>query len=197
MYTYKIEQAIRAATILHEDQLRQGSVPLPYISHLFAVMLIVRDYTTDEDTLVAAILHDTIEDTDYTEDELKEDFGGPIAEIVLTVTEPKEAKGESLNWMQKKKAYIKQIKKGEQKALMVCAADKIHNYRSVVEEYHDSPERFIQDFGPKFEERIEVHQAISNVLNSKLKNDIVHEFNNTFTEYKNFLTNVQKSQRQN
>ena len=50
MYSYKVEQAIRAATILHQDQLRMGAVPLPYISHLIAVALILSDYTDDEDT---------------------------------------------------------------------------------------------------------------------------------------------------
>lgn len=195
MYTYKLEQAIRAATVLHEDQLRRGSVPLPYVSHLFAVMTILRDYTTDEDTLVAGLLHDTIEDTDYTVEELKDDFGGPIVEIVLTVTEPKELRGEKLSWKDRKREYIKQIKKGSEAALMVCAADKIHNFRSTIEEYYESYDRFIQDFGPNIQDRMEIHQAISNVLNSKLKNDIVHEFNDTFTEYINFLTNVEESSR--
>ena len=194
MYTYKLEQAIRAVTILHEDKLRLGSVPLPHVSHLFSVMTILRDYTTDEDTLVAGLLHDTIEDTDYTEDELIEDFGGPIAEIVLTVTEPKYRGKVELSNSEKKKAYIKQLKKGNEAALMVCAADKIHNFRSVVEEYYDSYNRYIKDFGPNIEEKIEVYQHISNTLNAKLKNDIVHEFNNTFTEYKNFLTNVKEKQ---
>lgn len=194
MYTYKIEQAIRAVTILHEDQLRKGSIPLPYVSHLFAVMMILRDYTTDEDTLVAALLHDTIEDTDYTVEELKDDFGGPIAEIVMDITEPKYDGEDKLKWIDRKKAYIKQLKKADQKALMVCAADKIHNLRSMVEEYHDSYDRFVKDFGHNFQERLEMYQAISNILNSRLKNDILHEFNNTFTEYKNFLTNVQESQ---
>ncbi|MCB9810512.1 bifunctional (p)ppGpp synthetase/guanosine-3',5'-bis(diphosphate) 3'-pyrophosphohydrolase, partial [Candidatus Nomurabacteria bacterium] len=59
MYTYKIEQAIKAASLLHQEQLRKGDVPLPYATHLMSVMMIVRDYTNDEDTLVAALLHDT------------------------------------------------------------------------------------------------------------------------------------------
>lgn len=194
MYTYKIEQAIRAATILHEDQLRHGAVPLPYVSHLFAVMVILRDYTNDEDTLVASLLHDTIEDTDYTETELKEDFGGPVAEIVLPLTEPKFSGETKLTWLERKRAYVKQIKKASDKTLLVCAADQIHNLRSTVEEYHDDHSRFIKDFGPRIEDRMEIYQHISNVLNSKLKSDIVHEFNNTFREYKNFLLNVQKTQ---
>ena len=71
MYTYKVEQAIKAATLLHQDHVRQGQIPLPYVTHLVATMMIVRDYTSDENTLVAALLHDALEDTDYTKEEMK------------------------------------------------------------------------------------------------------------------------------
>ena len=197
MYTYKVEQAIRAASILHQDQLRKGSVPLPYISHLMAVTLILSDYTKDEDTLVAALLHDTLEDTDYTEKELREDFGGPITEIVLTLTEQKtDKKGNKYSWLDRKKEYAKQLREGSQKALMVAAADKAHNFRCFVEEYYDNHQKFIQDFGPHLKERMEAYQAIANAINSKLKNDIVHEFNHTFNEYKQFLADVEKSQNE-
>lgn len=196
MYTYKLEQAIRAVTVLHEDQLRRGTIPLPYVSHLFAVLMILRDYTTDEDTLVAGLLHDTLEDTDYTLAELKEDFGGPVAEIVLAVTEPKGEEGERLNWLERKRGYLKQLKRADERALMVSAADKIHNFRSTVEEYHDAHARYLEDFGRRLDERMEIYQTLSNILNARLKNDILHEFNNTFTEYKNFLINVQANNNQ-
>lgn len=195
MYSYKVEQAIRAASVLHEDQLRKGAVPLPYISHLMAVALIISDYTDDEDTIVAALLHDTIEDTDYTLEELQEDFGGPVAEIVLALSEPKvDSRGEKLPWIEKKKAYAKQLKNASEKTLVVAAADKIHNFRSFVEEYYDDHKRFIQDFGPNQKDRMEAYQTIANTINSKLKNKILQEFNHTFNEFKQFLINVEQTQ---
>lgn len=193
MYSYKVEQAIRAASILHQDQLRKGSVPIPYISHLMAVTLILSDYTQDEDTLVAALLHDTLEDTDYTAKEIVADFGGPVAEIVKTLTEPTHHGEIKMTWMEKKQSYARQLKEGSQKALMIAAADKSHNFRTIVEEYHNEPERFTKDFGPKYVDRLEAYQNIANVINSRLKNDIVHEFNHTFTEFKEFLINVEKN----
>ena len=193
MYSYKVEQAIRASTILHQDQLRMGSVPLPYISHLMAVVLILSDYTDDEDTIVAAFLHDTLEDTDYTIEELREDFGGPVSEIVLTLTEPKATGHDKLPWVERKKVYAKQLKMGSEAALMVAAADKSHNFRTIVDEYHDDHRRFLQDFGPNLDERIEAYQSIANVINSRLKSDILHEFNFTFNEFKQFLLNVEKT----
>jgi (p)ppGpp synthase/HD superfamily hydrolase len=193
MYSYKIEQAIRAASILHQDQLRMGTLPLPYISHLMAVVLILSDYTDDEDTIVAAFLHDTLEDTDYTLEELREDFGGPVSEIVLALTEPKTLNEKKLGWLERKREYNKQLKLASEKALMIAAADKSHNFRTVVEEYSEDHKRFLQDFGPQTQDRMEIYQTMANTLNSRLKSDIVHEFNHTFTEYKNFLINVEKT----
>ncbi len=191
MYTYRIEQAIKAATILHKNQLRKGSIPLPYVSHLFAVTMIVSDYTDDEDTIVAALLHDTLEDTDYTEDELRSDFGNLVADAILTISEPTEP---GLSWRDGKVAYVKQLKKATKLALLVAAADKIHNMRSVVEEYFEDHSRFMADFGKQLDDRIEMYQNISNVLNNRLDNAILGEFNHVFEEYKNFVYDVQKSQ---
>ena len=170
-----------------------GSLPLPYISHLMAVVLILSDYTQNEDIIVAAFLHDTLEDTDYTVEELREDFGGPVAELVLTLTEPKTVGNVKLTWLERKKTYTKQLKQGSEAAVMIAAADKAHNFRTIVEEYHDDHKRFIQDFGPQLEERMEAYQGMANVINSRLKSDIVHEFNHTFKEYKQFLIDVEKS----
>ncbi|MEK7462522.1 MAG: HD domain-containing protein [Patescibacteria group bacterium] len=193
MYSYKVEQAVRAATILHQDQLRMGTLPLPYISHLMAVVLILSDYTDDEDTIVAAFLHDTLEDTDYTLDELREDFGGPVAEIVLALTEPKVIGEKKLSWLERKREYNKQLRQAGDKALIIAAADKSHNFRTVVEEYNTDHKRFLQDFGPQTADRMEIYQTMANTLNSRLKSDIVHEFNHTFTEYKQFLIDVEKT----
>jgi (p)ppGpp synthase/HD superfamily hydrolase len=193
MYTYKIEQAIKAAALLHQDQLRKGDVGLPYISHLVAVMMILRDYTQDEDILVAALLHDTLEDTDYTLEELKEDFGDTVAKYVVAVTEPTPKEGEKIPWMDKKKLYAKQIKDGPIEAVMIAAADKTHNLRTMVEDYMDDHDGFLRDFGNRLDDRMEAYQSIANAINSRLDDGIVHEFNNTFSAYKDFLIDVQEN----
>lgn len=193
MYTYKVEQAIKAAAVLHQDQLRKGTVPLPYITHLIAVLLILRDYTDHEDALVAALLHDTLEDTDYTSEELKEDFGQTVSTYVETLTEPKGKQGQKLTWVETKKLYAQQLRKGPIEAVMIAAADKAHNFRSIVDEYFENHDAFLRDFGPHLELRIEAYQSIANAINSRLTDGIVHEFNHTFTEYKNFIFDVQET----
>jgi (p)ppGpp synthase/HD superfamily hydrolase len=194
MYTYKVEQAIKAAALLHQDQLRKGAVQLPYVTHLMAVMLIVRDYTQDETTLVAALLHDTLEDTDYTLQELKADFGEEVADIVLTLTEPQQTPETKIPWLEVKKTYAQQLRKGSEKAVLIAAADKAHNFRSIVEEYYEDHRRYTQDFGPQLDKRLEGYQAIANAINNRLKDGIVHEFNHTYDQFKKFILNVQASQ---
>ena len=166
-YSYAIEQAIRAASVLHKDQVRKGSVPYPYITHLFAVATIVSDYTTDEDTIVAALLHEP-----------------PLEDNNRNAVDAQ------------KKQYIKQLKSASERALIVSAADKIHNMRSIVEEYYEDHSSFLSHFGPHIEDRVRNYQEISNTLNRGLKNNILAEFNSVFTEYKHFLHDVEKKRNE-
>lgn len=193
MYSYRIEQALRAATILHKDQVRKGAAPIPYVSHLFAVLMIASDYTKDEDVLIACLLHDTLEDTDYTAQELEDDFGGVVRILVETVSEPKTPEFKKLPWRDQKAHYIKNIRDAEENTFIVVASDKIHNMRAIVEEYYDDHVRFMADFNGSLDERLVVYENIRDLLNKKLRNDIVEEFNHVFEEYKNFIQDVKKT----
>lgn len=197
MYTYKVEQAIQAAAVLHADDVRKGAVAIPYITHLMAVTLILRDYTSDEDTLVAALLHDTLEDTDYTATEMTEDFGEAVTDIVQTLSEQTHEGDTKLSWLERKQRYATKLRKGSESAVMIAAADKAHNFRSMIEEYNDDHNRFLQDFDGRLEDRMEAYQAIANTINSRLKDGIVHEFNHTFEAYKQFIIDVQTSKEGN
>jgi len=194
MYSFRIEQAIRAAAVLHHDQARKGAMPYPYVTHLFSVSMLLSEYTEDENVIIAALLHDTLEDTDYTLEELTEDFGGTVAQIVDTLTERKLNGEVKVSWSERKKGYAKQLKNGPSEAVMVAAADKIHNFRTSVEEYYDDHNRFLSDFGKNLDERIEVYQTIANVINNRLKGPLLTEFNHVFTEYKNFIYDIKKAQ---
>ncbi len=196
MYSYKIEQALRAATILHKDQIRKGLMPVPYVSHLFSTAMIALDYARDnEDIIIGALLHDTLEDTDYTPNELEFDFGENIRKIVESLTEPQSDEKKQYTWSERKLQYVEQLKTASQEALIIAAADKIHNMRAMVEEYLDEHERFLKEFSGSLKERLVQYQNISNVLNRSLKNDILHEFNHVFTEYKNFIEDVKKTKK--
>jgi len=192
MYSYRVEQAIRAAAVLHKDQTRRGSMPFPFITHAVATAFTLLDYTNDEDIIIAAFLHDTLEDTDYTAEELREDFGGRVCDIVETLTEPKTTREEPLTWKDRKIMYLKQLKRGPEEALLVAAADKIHNFRTIVEDYSDAHQRFFQDFGKNFSDRLEIYEQFAQLVNSRLKNPITAEFIHVFESYRSFLIEAQK-----
>jgi (p)ppGpp synthase/HD superfamily hydrolase len=194
MYSFRIEQAIRAATVLHHEQTRKGSLPYPYVTHLFSVAMLLTEYTDNEDVIIAALLHDTLEDTDYTLAELTEDFGATVATIVDALTEKKTEGERTLSWVDRKKNYAKQLKNGPMEAVMIAAADKTHNFRTSVEDYYDDHNRFLTDFGKNLDERIEVYQTIANVINNRLTGQLLSEFNHVFTEYKNFIYDIKKAQ---
>ncbi len=124
MYSFRIEQAIRAASVLHTDMTTSGRIPFPYTAHLFSVACIIADYTEDEDTIIAGLLHDTLAYTDYTRDELTEDFGPTVSAIVVELTPPREDAAASRdNWKKRHARYTTQLKNASDAALIVAAAD--------------------------------------------------------------------------
>lgn len=121
--------AARFAAWKHRHQRRKGAGRLPYINHPLdlAHALWFEGGVRDEITLAAAILHDTIEDTQTTVQELQGEFGAAVAGIVMeTSDEP------SVDWRVRKKLQITRARSASQRAREVKLADKLCNLRSLV-----------------------------------------------------------------
>jgi (p)ppGpp synthase/HD superfamily hydrolase len=191
MYSFRIEQAIRAAAVLHADHIRRGRAPYPHITHAVAVSCIVADYTTDEDIIVAALLHDTIDATDYTEKELALDFGDTVARIIRDVSTAPSIRAKT-NVTEQKEFFLEQLEQAGDPSRIIVAADTIHNMRSIIEEYGDDAHTYLKDFGGTPQDRLVFYQKLSNILNRSLENPIVHEFNHVFNEYRTFLDYANK-----
>jgi GTP diphosphokinase / guanosine-3',5'-bis(diphosphate) 3'-diphosphatase len=112
----------------HRDQRRKGADASPYINHPIAVANVLANEAgvTDAATLAAALLHDTIEDTDTTVDELEGAFGREIAAIVLEVTDDKK-----LPKQVRKRLQIEHAATLSRHAKLVKLADKICNLRDM------------------------------------------------------------------
>ncbi|MAZ29972.1 hypothetical protein CL655_01680 [bacterium] len=193
MYSAEIEKAIQAACVLHDGQTRKGPGCIPYVSHVFSVFALVTDYTNNHDTAAAALLHDTLEDTSYTSEAMEEDFGKTVTAIVLSLSEEKSIE----DWDKRKKDYLSKVKKGGEAAMLISAADKIHNMRSMIEQYHNDIPGFMATFARYHTKGLVFLQKLSNLLNASLKNDIVHEFNHVFAEFKKFNEHVDQYQKEN
>jgi (p)ppGpp synthase/HD superfamily hydrolase len=117
-----IDRAIGFAARAHEGQYRRAG-NVPYIAHPVAVAMILQAMGCDETIIVAAILHDIVEDTPITLAEIRQTFGDPVADIVAIVTEPPRA----LRWEARKQHMIQAVRDAPLPAKLVAAADKYHN----------------------------------------------------------------------
>ena len=138
-YSDPVNHAFAFAAKHHDRQVRKGT-KLPYLTHPANVAVILARYGRDEQTVVAGILHDVVEDCvrdGYTHDMLVqrigEKFGAGVLETVLAVTHRKlDDDGVELSPDDKKADYLTRLETANEAALWVCAADKVHNANSIL-----------------------------------------------------------------
>jgi guanosine-3',5'-bis(diphosphate) 3'-pyrophosphohydrolase len=125
-----ILRALRFAADKHRDQRRKGAEGAPYINHLIEVAEILARVggVTDVVTLQAAILHDTLEDTQTTPEELAAVFGPEVRNVVEEVTDDKR-----LLKTERKRLQIEHAPRLSARAKLVKLADKISNVRSIIQ----------------------------------------------------------------
>jgi guanosine-3',5'-bis(diphosphate) 3'-pyrophosphohydrolase len=121
-------EAFSFAAHKHRDQRRKDAEASPYINHpiQLARVLAIEGNITDEQTIIAAILHDTIEDTETTADEIRSLFSVTVAAIVEEVTDDK-----SLPKDERKRLQIEHAAHSSRRAKLVKLADKICNVRDL------------------------------------------------------------------
>jgi GTP diphosphokinase / guanosine-3',5'-bis(diphosphate) 3'-diphosphatase len=123
-----IIEALGFAARKHRDQRRKDCAASPYINHPIALIEVLCNEAgiTQPEVLCAALLHDTIEDTETTAEELAAAFGSGIAAIVLEVTDDKD-----LTTAQRKRSQVERAGGASREARLVKLADKICNLRDV------------------------------------------------------------------
>jgi (p)ppGpp synthase/HD superfamily hydrolase len=129
IFTGRIERAIALALRAHEAQVRKGDGQLPYVVHPVTVALILSRYSGHEDTIIAGLLHDTLEDTLVTAEEIDHEFGPKVRDMVLDVTEPGLP---NLSWETRKVRYLRRLQTAPRPSLLVAGADKIANLISMI-----------------------------------------------------------------
>src|SRR6266705_1474134 len=133
-YSDVVNHALAFAAKHHDRQVRKGT-KLPYLTHPAKVAVILTSYGCDNDTVVAGILHDVIEDCvrdGYTREMLEsrvvDKFGPDVLTTVLAVTSRKyDDDGIELSSEERKDDYLSRLSTASHRACWVCAADKVHN----------------------------------------------------------------------
>jgi len=150
----RIEEAIELAAQAHDGQFRKGT-RTPYISHPYAVGLMLMNAGCSETVVIAGILHDTVEDTDLTLEYIRKNFGESVADIVDGCSENK-----SLRWRERKTECIEALKTTTTEVCLVTCADKLHNLRTVISEYDDIGDAVWERFHGGLEAQAWYYQSV-------------------------------------
>lgn len=181
MLSERFAEALAFAFQLHAGQLRKGT-SIPYVAHLLGVVSLVLEQGADEDTAIAALLHDAVEDAGgaATREEIRRRFGPRVAEIVVSCTDaetsPKPA------WRERKEAYIAHIREASPAARLVSAADKLHNARAILSDYRAIGEALWHRFNGGKEGTLWYYRALVTALREAGSNPLVEELDRVVTE---------------
>ncbi len=172
-----IHKAIEFATKAHKNQVRKGT-DTPYIVHPFEVAIILTENGCDEKVIIAGLLHDTIEDTDVTIEDIEHDFGSEIAELVSLCSEDK-----TQAWGVRKQHTIDFLKdEADFDMLILSCADKLSNLRSMKEDYNTAGEKLWERFNRPKEKQNWYYKSLIDCFEPLSDYDMYLGFLNTYRE---------------
>ncbi len=144
----KLDEAVAYATKMHEGIKRKGT-DIPYIVHPLEAMAIVETISHDIELMAAAVLHDVIEDTDATYDDIKERFGKRVADIVLSESTTEIPNYKKMTWVESRQKAIDLLKMAPIDVKIVALGDKLSNMRAIHTDFKKLGDSFWQRFRVK------------------------------------------------
>ena len=159
-----LDKALQFAAKCHEGQVRKGT-SRPYIVHPIETMEILSEMKADLSLLIAGLLHDTLEDTSATEEEIVKYFGMEVGFLVASHSEDK-----SKSWEERKKTAIQKARDGSMRLKMLIMADKVSNLRSLYRDKKQIGENIWERFNAPKEKQAwyynEMKKALSEMEHS-------------------------------
>ncbi|MCA9359212.1 HD domain-containing protein [Candidatus Kaiserbacteria bacterium] len=123
------QTALNIATVAHKEQIRKHNGS-PYVVHPIMVARYLEQAGFKEEVVAAGLVHDVLEDTDFSEADLREALGSEVVEMVLAVSEDK-----NLVWEERKEKYVESVLSASESVWALSVADKIHNAQDFIEHY--------------------------------------------------------------
>jgi len=157
-----IFDAISFATESHKGQFRKGT-KIPYIVHPINVGKILIENNCPDEVVEAGILHDTVEDTNVTIEDIQRKFGDQVAEIVSGCSEPDK----SDTWENRKKHTIEYLELAPIGVLLASCADKLDNFRSIKADYNKYGDTIWSRFNRPKEQQTWYYESLAEIFHKQ------------------------------
>lgn len=154
----RLNEAIKFAVDHHAGQFRKATVR-PYIGHPLEAMLLLQSMDADIDLQIAGVLHDTIEDTDATAEEIRALFGEDVTRLVTAHSEDK-----SLSWTERKTHAIEELAASDKRLKMLVMADKVSNLRSMAADHRRIGDALWNRFNAPYDRQAWYYGGIQDAL---------------------------------
>ncbi|MFW5920496.1 MAG: HD domain-containing protein [Polyangiales bacterium] len=179
-YSPMLDEALAFAAAAFRHRVRKGS-DVPYVTHLLQVMVTVGEHGGDEEQLVAAVLHDYLEDIPGADrDELAERFGARVARLVEamsdTTVQPKPP------WEDRKRRHLASLRGEPAELKLIAAADKLHNARSLLRDHRRVGERTWDRFNATREQTLWYYREVLDALAEGWSHELLDELHEVVRE---------------
>ncbi|MGQ9821892.1 MAG: HD domain-containing protein [Thermogutta sp.] len=173
-FSDRFEHALSWAIALHGEQKRKLS-GVPYVGHLLRVCGTVMEYAGDEDEVIAALLHDALEDQNRPglADEIADRFGSGVLHIIKQCSDREDSPPPP--WRKRKEAFLEHLKMADASVRLVTAADKLDNVRNLMTSYRVWGDRVWEHFRGGKEGTLWYYRAAVNVLRHASENPLILE----------------------
>jgi (p)ppGpp synthase/HD superfamily hydrolase len=173
-YSHLVQRALTFAARKHTNP-RKGT-DIPYITHPVHVALILARHGFDDQVLAAAILHDVLEDTETTPEELRNAFGDKVLYMVQEVSEPNFKRPKSETWEQRKETKLEHLQSASREALAISAADRLHNVCNTVHDIEVSGPAVWERFRRGPEKILVFERSVLETLRQRFSHPLTEEY---------------------
>ncbi len=182
IWTKKEQEAVQFSFVAHRKQKRKGT-DIAYVSHPMIVGLILARMEADSRTVIAGILHDIIEDTEYDKKDIKERFGSDVAELVEEVSETDR----DLPYRERKERAAAKLYEVSDRAVLIKAADVLSNMTDLESDLREKGEDGFKIFHTGKNQKIKQIERVVNILVSRLEDEeLILNLKETFNEIKKY-----------
>lgn len=189
--THRFTRAVDYARILHIE--RRKGTEIPYMAHLLGVASLVMSesghvpFPVTEDMVIAAVLHDTVEDHGGSTRlaDVTENFGPAVASMVEGLSDTLSE--DSLNkepWLERKQTYLTKLAEEPKEVQLISAADKLHNARSIVDDYRVIGSEVWKRFKRGRDQQLWYFNELLKIFRNSGENRIVEELGRVVDELK-------------